>query len=150
MKRPEPLLVLTAAIERDQLERLARRAYPHEACAVVLVRGHGVSQSRLLMPCQNEAPVQARGCRYLLGGQDLARIGMHVAQGWAIDTIFHSHVNTEPAFSSVDRDMATADGVPLYPGVIYKILEVRQGEPRAWAAYRFDHATRDFAKVMAW
>lgn len=132
--------------ERATIETYARRAYPDEACGVVMAR----PGLRLVLACANMEPETQRRVRYHMSGADLERIARLAHEGHHLDTIWHSHPDHPAAFSSVDVAAAMLDGEPLYPWTIYKVVAVEAGEPRDWDAVRWDATARAFVRIPAW
>lgn len=137
---------MTDRDERQRLEALAVRAYPHEACGVVMERG----DVRVLLNCVNVAPEEARGIRFQIGPGDLAQIATLTQAGYLLDTIWHSHPDHPPTFSAVDRAQAMAGDAPLFPWATHKIVAVTRDGVGAWSAVRWSDAARDFVEVPAW
>jgi proteasome lid subunit RPN8/RPN11 len=116
---------------RRTLLRHARRAYPAEACGLLLGTPGGSRIARAL-PCRNRAKEPNRTFRiepdaYLRAEQIAA------TRGQVVLGFYHSHPDGEPAPSGLDAAHAA-----LWPDTIWLIVPVYQGRPAAVAAFLSD------------
>lgn len=49
-------------------------------------------------------------------------------EGGKMVAIYHSHIDVGAYFSEEDQNAALFDGDPLFPGVVYPVVSVRNGE----------------------
>ena len=80
----------------------------------------------LLMPCRTSRtsctrkdparhPRDARTA-YFIDPKDLLAIGRREAQGYGVDVIYHSHIDTGAYFSATDKQNALMNGEPVLSG----------------------------------
>ena len=61
-----------------------------------------------------------------------------------IRVIYHSHINAGAYFSDEDRRAATAEGEPVYPGVVYFVLSVVDGKAKEHDTFTWNNEKKDF------
>lgn len=121
------------------LAGLAERAWPHEACGVVLTG----SEPRAVALRNAIATERARRA-FALDPEELLRtLRRAESNGERLVAFFHSHGDGSALFSIEDRRAALSpDGAPLWPGVEHLVIGVERGRARriasyAWALGRF-------------
>lgn len=132
--------------ERHRIEALAVRAYPEEACGVVMAR----ASVRILRPCANVAPVAERRVRFRVGPADLAWIAELTDGGYLLDTLWHSHPDHPATFSATDMQEAMCGEAPCFPWAVHKIVSIVRGRVHAWSAVRWADDSRAFRELPAW
>lgn len=145
--------MIVTAEELETIREHAARDYPRESCGIILTRG----AERRLMACRNvqdelharDPERHSRDARtaYYIDPSDLLRIGRLEAEGFGVSVIYHSHVDAGAYFSETDKRNALLGGEPSYPGVVYLVTSVMQGELDATAAFQWDEGRRDFVPV---
>ena len=142
--------------EFDRVRVQAEAEYPAECCGVVMERAIDPGD-RLFIACRNiqdelhaKEPVRyPRDSRtaYFIDPKDLLMIGRKEADGYRVDTIYHSHIDTGAYFSETDTRNALVDGEPAYPDAAYVVVSVVEGKLGATGAFRWDARQRRFALV---
>lgn len=148
-------MILTEA-ELATIRRQAEAEYPAECCGVLLVQPGG-EPVRRLRPCRNiqdrlhaEDPQRfPRDSRtaYYMAHEDLLELSREEMRGWAVEVIYHSHIDVGAYFSETDRRNALIDGEPAYPQATYVVVAVDGGRAGAARAYRWEAAAREFVEV---
>ncbi|MFT5365825.1 MAG: proteasome lid subunit RPN8/RPN11 [Candidatus Latescibacterota bacterium] len=49
-------------------------------------------------------------------------------EGGRMVAIYHSHIDVDAYFSQEDQNAAMFDGEPLFPGIVYPVIPVKDGE----------------------
>lgn len=128
--------ISTASDLIEELETIARNAYPEEGCAVLVARAerdHLVLER--VFPAANVTP-EDRTLRFridpatLLRGQKAARRSKR-----GVTVFFHSHPDHPAAPSKHDRDAA-------WPGAVHLIASVGQDRVFDIAAFQLDQSGR--------
>lgn len=119
---------------RLALTRACEAAYPREACGVVLgVDGQAGTQRVVVL-------------RNLASGTDTFEadriqtyrvIREAERAGEAVLAIWHSHPDAPATLSPQDtRHALDAEGLPVWPGAVYLVAEVRAGKVVGWKGFR--------------
>lgn len=131
----------------------ARAAYPAECCGVISgAEGRHGPELVAVHEMENvydryhevdpEAYPRTSRTAYLMDPQKQARLMDALAEaGTPVRCIYHSHVDVGAYFSNEDQRMALLDGEPLYPGVEYLVVDVKDGEPIGSEAFAWDGET---------
>ncbi len=131
--------MVTASTALDEVFAACARAYPLEACGVVIRRPDG---SLRVHPMQNaSAPILGLDPRraYALDPREqLAVFRDAQRQGEQIEVIFHSHCDAGASFSGDDRLHAAPGGQPLHPGAAYLVIAVNGGRATEARMYRWE------------
>ena len=90
-----------------------------------------------IVRCENE--LHARHA-YRFTARDTMRLDASLRSAAPACVVYHSHVDSDGAFSAEDVRAAAADGAPLWP-VDWVVVEVRRGHARAARRYRWHDAT---------
>ena len=117
----------------------SERDYPNEACGILVGPKDRKELVTGIYPCQNvqdqyhtQDPVSfPRTARtaYFIDPRDLLRIQKEAREKHCeTRVIYHSHVDAGAYFSEEDQRVATSEGRPAYPGVVYLVLSVRNGK----------------------
>lgn len=148
--------MLLTRVELDAIRAHAEREYPAECCGVLLVRiGRGAE--RHLYPCRNiqdelhrkdpeRFPRDSRTA-YYMSHENLLEIGRRETRGYAVQVIYHSHVDAGAYFSETDRRNALLDGHPTYPDATYLVVAVHERGAAEARAFRWDEERHDFLEV---
>ena len=67
--------------------------------------------------------------------------------GGRMTAIYHSHIDCDAYFSEEDQAAAILDGEPAYPGVVYLVVSVVEGEIRNKKAFDWDSSENLFVEV---
>jgi proteasome lid subunit RPN8/RPN11 len=138
---------LPPAVLRE-VTRHAERGYPDEVCGLILGAG-GMPETYVVRPIRNVAdlerpadvtgtPRDARNAYLMDPREQLAALREADERGWVVVAIYHSHPDHDAYFSPMDRERALDHaGRPLWPGVDYLVISVRDGRARE-------------ARVVAW
>jgi adenylyltransferase/sulfurtransferase len=131
----------------------ARAAYPAECCGLLFRESGGTHR---FVPIANIAgsdkgqETSSRGQRdgYVMHPQQLlGALEKAETEGASLFAIVHSHPDVGAYFSKEDRHMALGGGdEPLWPGVRYLVVSVRQGAVDGARLYTWEPARRDFAE----
>ena len=142
--------------EYGRIQAQALAEYPSECCGVVMERP-GAQPERLLLVCRNiqnelhakDPKRHHRDARtaYYIDPRDLIAMGRHEAQGFRVETIYHSHIDAGAYFSPTDRANALINGEPAYPDATYVVLSVMERRVTEMGVFRWDPALRDFGAV---
>lgn len=114
-------------IERDVFEEVKRHCeseYPHEGCGVLGGEGDRVTR---FVPVENAAKDQGFDVYYMDPVEQLAAFDELEDAGLKRVGFYHSHPDHGAYFSPKDRDNATMDGGPAYPGESYLVLSIGEG-----------------------
>ena len=81
--------------------------------------------------------------------QLLAALQTAEEAGAQLHAIVHSHPDVGAYFSKEDKEMALGGGAePLWPGVQYLVVSVREGKVDDARLYTWQPAQRDFSEVQ--
>ena len=63
--------------------------------------------------------------------------------------IYHSHIDVDAYFSEEDHNAATVFGEPTYPGVVYPVISVKDGQVDRCGEkiFRWDDSSLKFEEV---
>ena len=69
--------------------------------------------------------------------------------GGKMVAIYHSHIDVGAYFSEEDQRAALFDGDPLFPGVVYPVISVKDGDIEAGGSkvFQWDEASATFKQV---
>ncbi|NTX37087.1 M67 family metallopeptidase [Myxococcus sp. CA033] len=111
------------AVRREVIQHL-ESCYPLEGCGVILhAPGDG---SWRVCPLRNASPRPVHA--YAFAPEEWLAVCVQAeTRGEQVVSVFHSHVDGPPTFSSEDRSLAAPAGHPLLPGVSYLIASVHRG-----------------------
>ena len=130
----------------------ARSTYPGECCGLVLADRSGAPRFE---PIANVAGSSATSTRTIRDGYVmdpkalLAALEASDQEGGRLVAIVHSHPDVGAYFSREDRHMALGGGdEPLWPGVQYLVVSVRQGTVDGARLYWWDPVRRDFEETQ--
>ena len=140
-------------LTREVIEAVAahaRSTYPAECCGLLLADRAG---ARRFVPIANVAGASETSTRSVRDGYVmepralLAALEAADEEGGRLVAIVHSHPDVGAYFSPEDRHMALGGGDdPLWPGVQYLVVSVRNGVVDDARLYSWDAARRDFAE----
>jgi len=89
---------------------------------------------------------------YFADAREMLRISNEADEhGWEIVVLYHSHPDHEAYFSTMDRERALWPGQdppePLWPGVSYLVVSVREGHACEARYHVWDGTLRAFVEV---
>lgn len=157
----------------DAIYRHALASYPSECCGIVIGKknagaeepsphssGEATSPLQLdtVFPCRNiyddmrakdpEKFPRSSKTAYFLDPKDLFNIQkMARAANSEMKMIYHSHVDVGAYFSDEDKKQAAYDGNPLYPGVMYLVVDVTKDKVRGAKLFGWNSENRDFTEL---
>jgi proteasome lid subunit RPN8/RPN11/molybdopterin converting factor small subunit len=119
------------------LAREAERAWPEEACGLILARGE--SEARLV-PLANAIEPASRWRAFAADpAQLLAALQAAEKAGERLVGIYHSHCDGDAGLSPLDEAAALdSEGRPLWPGVALVVVAVEAGRAGEARAYRWE------------
>jgi proteasome lid subunit RPN8/RPN11 len=130
---------------RDRIFEQARAELPNECCGMIGGTGGEGGEARTLYPARN---AEASPFRYVLDPSDQFRINDEIERsGEELAAIYHSHTKSEAYPSQTDINLAIAerreDGtvverIQLFPGTIYLIASLAEGEERRLRGFNID------------
>lgn len=143
----------------EQMAEWLEDAYPREGCGLVVQDEAGTRRFRR---CENvidryheldpEQYPRTSADFYMIDPREFMVVEEADEE---VAVVVHSHPDADDYFSDADVDAALMprDGSddpvePLYPGVDYLVVSVRQGRASAASLYRFQDDRREF--VRAW
>jgi proteasome lid subunit RPN8/RPN11 len=135
----------------EQIARHARETYPAECCGLLLADAKGGLRFQAIpniAGTSEGASTSSRGQRdgYVMEPKALL-LALEAAEraGGNLWAIVHSHPDAGAYFSREDKHMALGGGdEPLWPGVRYLVVSVREGQVDGARLYTWDGSRRDF------
>ena len=145
----------------SEIARQAEAGYPEEICGIVIgTRGAPDSyQIRQVRNLANQEPQRDTGgverdarTAYFGDAREMLRISSEADEhGWETVVLYHSHPDHDAYFSAMDRERALWPGQnppePLWPGVSYLVVSVRNGRACEARYHVWDDALKDFAEI---
>lgn len=125
------------------IRRHADAVYPEEACGGLLGQDDGSGHFRVVaaLPVSN-AQANERRRRYLISGGDVRILERRAeASGLEVVGYYHSHPDTPPLPSAIDREHA-------WPWYVYLIVSVKRGGPTRFRAWRLVGDRRVFVPIQ--
>lgn len=149
------------AVHLAEIARQAEAGYPEEICGIVIgKRGapdtYQIRQVRNLanQERQRDTGGVLRDARtaYFGDAREMLRISTEAdLHGWETLVLYHSHPDHDAYFSVMDRERALWPGQeppePLWPGVSYLVVAVRNGRACEARYHVWDEAGKDFVGV---
>jgi proteasome lid subunit RPN8/RPN11 len=133
------------------IARHARATYPQECCGLVLADGDGglrfVAIDNVAGTAQGaQTSTRSRRDGYVMDPKQLLSALAEVEDsGGRLHAIVHSHPDVGAYFSTEDKQMALGGGdEPLWPGVQYLVVSVRDGVVDGAGLYSWNAVRRDF------
>lgn len=130
--------------------------YPEEGVGVILARD-GVREHVALENIQStlnrldpDKFPQTGATAYAIHPDEAREIFRRRQEGWRLEVLYHSHVETLPVFSAEDEARALVDGQPLFPEAVYLIAARSRevGGSNAVAAYRWSPRAGEYIGVQ--
>lgn len=119
----------------EEVKRLCEAAYPYEGCGVLGgPEGGPVTEA---IPVRNAARDEGFDVYRMDPKEQLAAFEELEGKGLERKGFYHSHPDHDAYFSPRDRDSATVDGEPAYPGESYLVLSIGEGCFREAGAFRW-------------
>src|SRR3972149_5360994 len=122
-------------------------------CGGVVMERPGAQPERLLLVCRNiqnelhakDPKRHHRDARtaYYIDPRDLIAMGRHEAQGFRVETIYHSHIDAGASFSPPDRANALINDAPIRRCAPYVVATEFESRVTAVAVFCWDPALRD-------
>ena len=128
----------------------ARSTYPDECCGLVLADDAGKERFVAIANIAGTRSAEGTSKRSLRDGYVMEPKALLAAldEGRLV-AIVHSHPDVGAYFSREDRDMALGGAdQPLWPGVQYLVVSVRQGVADDARIFDWDPAAGDFRETQ--
>lgn len=122
----------------------AEARYPREACGLVFGTSDGSGADRC-RPLTNVA--QTSGGFAFDPGEHVKVLEEEEGWGRVERVHYHSHADAGAYLSADDRAALAPEGHPVMPGVVHVVIEVRGGEAKEMAAFRWNPETRRFDEL---
>ena len=123
---PSALQAISASVEK---------AYPHEACGVLLGATGACSRVTKVIECQNVFAGDRRHGYQLNPLEHLAILRRARSQEESPLAIYHSHPDGEAELSEADLSGAWLHDGPRFPGVLYCVVATRGAKPNRMRAF---------------
>lgn len=134
-----------------QIVRHAEATYPAECCGLLLADAEGKLRFQPIANIAGTADGKATSTRSLRDGYVMEPKALLDAleateqAGGLLWAIVHSHPDVGAYFSAEDKNMALGGGTdPLWPGVRYLVVSVRQGRVDGARLYTWEPSAHDF------
>lgn len=135
----------------------AEETYPDECCGMLMRSADNKTWIRL-RPCKNvqneyhdrdpETYTRTAQTAYLIDAKEILQIQKENRErNEQIGMIYHSHVDTGSYFSEEDVRVATFEGEPAYPGVLYLVMSVLKGKVNDHSIYEWNESEKEFKKI---
>ena len=139
----------------ETIDAHALEDYPDECCGLVIEDAAGARRAH---PCENiqnklhgadpeSHPRDARRAYRMDDLQVMRILDETEKAGGRMTAIYHSHIDCDAYFSEEDQAAAILDGEPAYPGVVYLVVSVVEGEIRNKKAFDWDSSENLFVEV---
>ncbi len=139
----------------EQIYRQAEKEYPSECCGVILGPADTPGIFARVRSCANvqdrehaKDPVRfPRTSRngYFMDPAGLLKLYKEAREkNEAFQAIYHSHIDSEAAFSAEDTAMAAPGREALYPDSVYLVISVKKGKVCDLKAFTWDGKSRSF------
>lgn len=135
----------------------ATEDYPAECCGIVTVDGQGVQTLHRCMNIQDklhaadpETHPRTSKMAYRMDDMQVMRIQQAAENaGGEMMAIYHSHIDVDAYFSEEDQNAAMFFGEPAYPGVVYPVISVKDGQVdrSGWKIFKWSNDTSKFEQV---
>lgn len=137
----------------------AQEDYPAECCGIVT---EGATGKHTVHRCENiqdklhkadpETHPRTSKMAYRMNDMQVMNIQTEAEKtGGRMVAIYHSHIDVDAYFSQEDHNAAMFFGEPAYPGVVYPVIPVKNGqvEKKGKKFFRWDGASATFVDVTA-
>lgn len=139
----------------DQIFNHALKEYPSECCGFLVGPEKDSSVLSRCIPCINvqdeyhgrdpDGFPRTSQNAYFVDPRQLLQVHKEIrAKGQALRIIYHSHPNSDVVFSDEDQKMAAPDGEPLYSGVAYLVVSVKNGKVHKARVFSWDSSQSKF------
>lgn len=139
----------------DQIFDHAKVDYPAECCGIVISDGNG---DFVVHRCENiqdklhakdpETHPRTARTAYRMDDMQVHKILSQTEQaGGNLVAFYHSHIDCDAYFSQEDRDAATFFGEPTYPGVIYPVVSVVDGDVQGKKVFQWEEGEKGFVEI---
>ncbi len=138
----------------EEISRHATAEYPSECCGMITGIG-SVQRVHRLINIQDRLhaldplthPLDSKTA-YAADRNAINRVVAEATwNGETIDAFYHSHIDCDAYFSSMDKDVQTVLGEPEFPEALQVVISVMQGNLWCIKAFRWNGTKRDFIEV---
>lgn len=134
----------------------AREAYPSECCGIVT---QGTDGGYRVHRCENiqdklhaadpQAHPRTAKTAYRMNDMQVMRIQTETEKvGGRMAAIYHSHIDVDAYFSEEDHQAAMFFGAPAYPGVVYPVISVVNGQVENRKIFSWSEAAATFEELI--
>ena len=142
---------------QEILDRVVAHAvehYPNEACGF-LIGEKGQDSVTEFMPAKNvydemharypETYPRTSKTAYLIDPKEQQKIFDETEKGdQQVKAVYHSHTDHDAYFSEEDRLVAAPWGEPMYPGVSYIVVSIRDRKLKEINEFSWDETKKEF------
>lgn len=139
---------------RDAIFKQAAAEYPSECCGIVT----GMKERQRLHPLLNiqeklhaddpETHPRTSRTAYAVDRNELERVIADAAsKGESVLAFYHSHIDCDAYFSSMDKEVQTVFGEPEYPRAVQVVVAVKEKKVCEMKGYLWDGEKQDFVQV---
>ncbi len=129
--------------------------YPAECCGIVTRAENGHCRVHRCDNIQDrlhksdpEAHPRTSKTAYRMDDMQVHRILTETEKaGGQLTAFYHSHIDCGAYFSEEDRNAAMFLGEPTYPGVVYLVVSVVDGQVREQKGFGWDEGERGFVET---
>lgn len=138
------------------MDRHARDDYPSECCGIVTL---DADDRCVVHPCENiqdklhaadpQAHPRTAKTAYRMNDMQVMRIQTEAEKaGGRMVAIYHSHIDVDAYFSEEDQQAAMFFGEPAYPGVVYPVISVVNGQVENRKIFKWNEAAATFEELI--
>jgi len=120
----------------DEMFKHAKADYPAECCGIITTDANG---HLTVHSCENiqdklhaadpQTHPRTSKLAYRMDDMQVMRIQQAAESGGGqMVAIYHSHIDVDAYFSEEDQNAAMFFGEPAYPGVVYPVIPVKDGQ----------------------
>ncbi len=142
-------------LDRESWEQIfahAREDYPAECCGIVTEHDNGRYRVHRCDNIQDrlhqrdpEAHPRTSRTAYRMDDMQVHRILRETEEAAGrVVAFYHSHIDCDAYFSEEDRNAAMFLGEPAYPGVVYLVVSVVDGEVRGQKGFGWDEGAGEW------
>lgn len=142
----------------EQIRLQVERDYPHETCGILTGPKNQKDKVSAIFPCRNvqdeyhvQDPVsfpRTAQTAYFIDPRDLLKIQKAAREtDCEMRVIYHSHVEAGAYFSEEDQRIATSEGRPAYPGVVYLVVSIKDKKVQETGLFGWDEASKSYKKI---
>jgi len=142
----------------DAIYRHAVAAYPSECCGVITGKKNDGASFEMSFPCRNlqdEMHVsdpqrfpRTSKTAYFLDPKDMLNIQkISRKKDQELKVIYHSHVEVGAYFSEEDKKQATYDSKPIFPGVLFLVIDITKNSVRGAKIFTWNAPSKNFDEL---